>query len=96
MIVRQQYLNWVRTLISPALTRLHSDLLVKVDQRSVNQVRDVMIEVLQSATDLVHTLTADNSKEFADHDRIAHVLQSDFFALPMQLGKEARTKTIMD
>jgi len=54
-------------------------LLAKVDQRTANQVCDAMIEVLQSVADRVHTFTADNGKEFADHERIAHALQADFF-----------------
>ena len=54
-------------------------LLAKVDQRTTDQVGDAMIEVLQEVADRVHTLTSDNGKEFADHERIAHVLQADFF-----------------
>lgn len=54
-------------------------LLAKVDQRTANQVGEAMIEVLQSVADRVHTFTADNGKEFADHERIAHALQADFF-----------------
>lgn len=54
-------------------------LLAKVDQRTADQVGDAMIEMLQNAADRVHTLTADNGKEFADHERIALALQADFF-----------------
>jgi transposase, IS30 family len=42
-------------------------------------VGDAVIELLQSYGSCLHTLTADNGKEFADHERIAHDLQADFF-----------------
>jgi len=54
-------------------------LLGKVDQRTADQVGDAVIELLQPVTDRLHTLTADNGKEFADHEKIAHDLQADFF-----------------
>jgi transposase, IS30 family len=55
------------------------NLLAKVEQRTADQVGNAMIAVLQEVADRVHTLTADNGKEFADHERIAHALQADFF-----------------
>jgi len=54
-------------------------LLAKVDQRTADQVGDAVIELLQPVADHLHTLTADNGKEFADHERIAHALRVDFF-----------------
>ena len=54
-------------------------LLAKVDQRTATKVGDAVIELLQDVTDCVHTLTADNGKEFADHERIARSLQAGFF-----------------
>lgn len=54
-------------------------LLTKVDHRTADQVGEAMIAVLQEVADRVHTLTADNGKEFADHERIAQALQADFF-----------------
>ena len=54
-------------------------LLAKVDQRTADQVGDAVIELLQPVADRLHTLTADNGKEFADHERIARDLQADFF-----------------
>ena len=54
-------------------------LLAKVDQRTADQVSDTVIELLQPVTDRLHTLTADNGKEFADHERIAQALQADFY-----------------
>jgi IS30 family transposase len=54
-------------------------LLAKVNQRTADKVGDAVIELLQNVVDRVHTLTADNGKEFAYHERIAHALQADFF-----------------
>lgn len=54
-------------------------LLAKVNQRTADQVGDAVIELLQPVADRLHTLTADNGKEFADHERIAHALRADFY-----------------
>jgi len=54
-------------------------LLAKVNQRTADQVGEAVIELLQPVADRLHTLTADNGKEFADHERIAHVLQAEFY-----------------
>lgn len=54
-------------------------LLRKIDQRSADQVSNAVIELLQPNKDRLHTLTADNGKEFAEHERIAKELQADFF-----------------
>src|SRR3990170_2859184 len=54
-------------------------LLRKVDRRTADQVGDAVIELLQPVMDRLHTLTADNGKEFAEHERITQELQADFF-----------------
>ena len=54
-------------------------LLAKVEQRTAEQVREAMISLLQPVADHLHTLTADNGKEFAEHERIAAELHADFF-----------------
>jgi IS30 family transposase len=54
-------------------------LLAKVDQRTADQVGDAVIELLQPISDRLHTLTADNGKEFAEHERIAQDLQAEFY-----------------
>ena len=54
-------------------------LLRKVDHRTADQVSEALIDLLQPVADRLHTLTADNGKEFADHERIARDLQADFF-----------------
>jgi IS30 family transposase len=54
-------------------------LLRKVDRRTAEMVSNAMIELLQPVTECVHTITGDNGKEFAEHERIAQELCSDFF-----------------
>ena len=54
-------------------------LLAKVDQRTADQVGDAIIELLQPVANRLNTLTADNGREFADHQRIAGALKIDFF-----------------
>jgi IS30 family transposase len=51
-----------------------------VDRRTADQVDNAVIELLQPVTDRVHTLTADNSKEFAEHEGVTQELQADFFS----------------
>lgn len=54
-------------------------LLRKVDRRTADQVSEAVIGLLQPVMDRLHTLTADNGKEFAEHERITQELQADFF-----------------
>ncbi len=54
-------------------------LLRKVDRRTAELVSDAMIELLQPVANRTHTITGDNGKEFADHERIAQELGIDFF-----------------
>jgi IS30 family transposase len=54
-------------------------LLSKVEQRTADQVSQAMIDLLLPVSDRLHTITADNGKEFAEHERVAHELQVDFF-----------------
>jgi len=54
-------------------------LLAKVNQRTADLVGDAVIELLQPLADRLHTLTADNGKEFAGHERISSNLKVDFF-----------------
>jgi IS30 family transposase len=54
-------------------------LLRKVDRRTAELVSNAMIELLRPVADLVHTITGDNGKEFAEHEGIAQELCSDFF-----------------
>ncbi len=54
-------------------------LLRKVEQRTADQVRKALVDLLQPFADRVHTITADNGKEFAEHEKVAQELKADFF-----------------
>jgi transposase, IS30 family len=54
-------------------------LLSKVEQRTADQVSKAMIDLLLPVSDHLQTITADNGKEFAEHERVTHELQVDFF-----------------
>jgi len=54
-------------------------LLCKADKRTADQVSDAVIGLLRPVADRLHTLTADNGKEFAEHEKIAQDLQVHFF-----------------
>jgi IS30 family transposase len=54
-------------------------LLRKVERRTADLVSDAVIDLLQPISESLHTITADNGKEFAEHERISRELQIDFF-----------------
>jgi IS30 family transposase len=54
-------------------------LLRKVDRRTAELVSEATIDLLQPVADRLHTITGDNGKEFAEHERIAQELGIDFF-----------------
>ena len=54
-------------------------MLCKVDCRTAELVSDAVIDLLHPVADRLHTLTGDNGKEFAEHERIAQDLGVDFF-----------------
>jgi IS30 family transposase len=58
-------------------------LLKKVERRTAQMVADAVIELLEPCKHLVHTITSDNGKEFAEHERIAKKLETEiYFAHP--------------
>ncbi len=58
-------------------------LLRKVERKTAQAVADAVIELMKSLPVQTHTITADNGKEFADHERIAKELNTDvYFAHP--------------
>ena len=58
-------------------------ILRKVERKTAQAVADVVIELMKSLPVQNHTITADNGKEFADHERIAKELNTDiYFAHP--------------
>ena len=54
-------------------------LLRKVEQRKAYLVSAAVIDLLQPVAERTHTITGDNGKEFADHERIAQELEVSFF-----------------
>jgi IS30 family transposase len=54
-------------------------LLRKVEQRTAELVGSAILDLLQPVSDRLHTLTVDNGKEFAEHEKIARELKADFF-----------------
>jgi IS30 family transposase len=54
-------------------------LLRKVERRTADLVSDAVIDLLQSFSEQLHTITADNGKEFAEHERISCKVDADFF-----------------
>ena len=54
-------------------------LLRKVERRTAALVRDTVMDLRHPVADRTHTVTGDNGKEFAEHERIAQDLDVDFF-----------------
>jgi IS30 family transposase len=54
-------------------------LLRKVERRTAALVGEAVIALLQPVVERTHTITGDNGKEFAEHERIAQDLDADFF-----------------
>jgi IS30 family transposase len=54
-------------------------LIQPVNQRLADLVSQAMISLLSPFTDLVHTITGDNGKEFANHAQIAEALKAAFY-----------------
>lgn len=54
-------------------------LIAHVPKKTAQAVSDAMVSMLTPFAACVHTLTTDNGKEFAQHERIAKQLGADFF-----------------
>ena len=54
-------------------------LLRKVDRRTAEWVSNAVVDLLHPVADCTFTITGDNGKEFAEHERIAQALDVDFF-----------------
>ncbi len=54
-------------------------LLRKVEQRTAEAVEDAITHLLEPWIHDVHTITADNGKEFANHELIAEKLNTNFY-----------------
>ena len=53
--------------------------LAKVSRKTSTEVSLALINKLGPLSLHVHTLTSDNGKEFAVHEKIAHILEADFY-----------------
>ena len=70
-------------------------LLRKVERKTAQVVADAVIELLKSLPIRTHTITADNGKEFADHERIARDLRADvYFAHPYASWERATNENM--
>lgn len=86
---RKRYGDWEGDLVigagqQQALVTLNErksryTLIGKVERKTAQAVSDTMIALLTPFADCVHTLTTDNGKEFAQHERIAHSINAQFF-----------------
>jgi IS30 family transposase len=54
-------------------------LIAKVERKTADQVATTIVRLLSPHAEKVHTLTADNGKEFAQHKTIAASLDADFY-----------------
>lgn len=62
---------------------LQFTLIARVDSKSAEDVTAATIELLKPYKDIVHSITADNGKEFAYHEQIAKALDTQvYFARP--------------
>lgn len=54
-------------------------LIQKVSSKKAIEVKEALISMMHPFKDKIHTITADNGKEFSKHESIAKALDSDFF-----------------
>jgi IS30 family transposase len=70
-------------------------LLRMVERKTAQAVADAVIELLRSLPVRTHTVTADNGKEFGDHEQIAHDLRADvYFAHPYSSWERATNENM--
>jgi IS30 family transposase len=54
-------------------------LIYKVERKTADLVKEAMSKLLLPLKEIVHTITSDNGKEFAMHEQIAKILETDFY-----------------
>lgn len=70
-------------LISIVERRSRYTLIAKANSKQAEEISNKTIDLLHPVQDLVHTITADNGKEFASHKQISKSLNADvYFAHP--------------
>lgn len=68
-----------QALVSLVERKTRLALITKVERRTKKQVARAITKLLDPLKEHVHTLTSDNGKEFAEHERLAKQLQAQFF-----------------
>ncbi len=70
-------------------------LIRKVERKTAQAVANAVIELMKSLPVRTHTITADNGKEFADHELIARDLRTDvYFAHPYSSWERATNENM--
>ncbi len=70
-------------------------LLRKVERKTAQAVADTVINLLEPLPVRTHTITVDNGKEFAEHERIARDLRADvYFAHPYASWERATNENM--
>ena len=65
-----------QAIVSLTERRARFTLLAKVQTREAETVRQAVTRLLTPVANRVHTITADNGKEFAEHETIAEALEA--------------------
>lgn len=68
-----------QAIVSLAERKSRLSLIYKVERRTKEEVASAVTKLLVPLKDHVHTLTSDNGKEFAEHERLAKQLEAKFF-----------------
>jgi len=71
--------NHQQAIVTLTERRSGLSLIKRVERSTANQVSKAIISLLRPHEKWVHTMTADNGKEFADHKAMAKRLKADFF-----------------
>jgi len=75
--------NYRGVLVSIVERRSRYTLIVKAESKQADEVKNKTIDLLIPIRTLVHTITADNGKEFALHNQISNALDTNvYFAHP--------------
>jgi len=66
-------------LVSLTERRSKLSLIYKVERKTADLVKEAMSKLLLPLKEIVHTITSDNGKEFAMHEKTAKILETDFY-----------------
>jgi IS30 family transposase len=92
--------KWIRlsernAIVSLTERKSRLALLRKVEHKTAQAVAHAIIDLLSSLPVRIHTITADNGKEFAEHERIARDLRTDvYFAHPYSSWERATNENM--